>query len=298
MPASLVLDCRDSVGESPVWSAAEQALYWVDIVGSRIHRFVPATREHRTWPTPELPTSIGLARDGGFVVGLRHRVALWAPGREFVTVAVPEPDRPKNRLNEGSVAPDGTFWVGTMQDNIDPRGEPMPIESGQGRLYRVRANGEVELLTDHAFGITNTMIWEDGGTFVTADTMANELYRFAVGSDGLALIDRLPHAVHCGVPDGSAVDSRGTIYNARVAGGACIAKILARGGTEMLELPCSSPTSCAFGGADLKTLFITSARFGLSCDALAANPSEGGLFAVEMDVPGRLPWTFGMPADR
>src|SRR5579872_2480676 len=97
--ARLVLDCKDGVGESIVWSTAEAALYWVDILGSRIHRLEPDSGRHDVWPTPELPTSIGLTADGGFIVGLRRRVTRWRPGGTFNTLAVPEPDLPGNRLN-------------------------------------------------------------------------------------------------------------------------------------------------------------------------------------------------------
>ena len=92
---------------------------WVDIGGCRIHRFAPAN-----WRAPELadardrPTSIGLRAAGGFIVGLRRSVCSVEAGRRrSMTIAVPEPDLPDNRLNEGRVAPDGSFWVGTMQDN-------------------------------------------------------------------------------------------------------------------------------------------------------------------------------------
>ena len=132
MTARLVLDCRNIVGESLIWVDAEQSLYWVDIVGSRIHRWAPDSGAQDVWATPELPTSIGLRKDGGFIVGLRQRVCLWRPGGSFETFAVPEPDLPGNRLNEGVVAPDGSFWVGTMAENIGPDGGPQPMSGNSG----------------------------------------------------------------------------------------------------------------------------------------------------------------------
>ena len=294
--ARLVLDCKDGVGESIIWSATETALYWVDILGSRIHRLEPDSGRHDVWPTPELPTSIGLTADGGFIVGLRRRVTLWRPGGTFDTLAVPEPDLPGNRLNEGVVAPDGSFWVGTMAENIGPDGLPMAMAGTTGSLYRITADGIVTGLTDDKFGITNTMIWTDDGHFVTADTLSNALYAYRLASRGTALDVRRAFGSPLvrGLPDGSTSDVNGAIYNARVAGGGAIAVLAADGSlTKYLDLPCASPTNCAFGGPRLDRLFVTSARFGMSNADLAKRPTEGGLFELRGLGPGRPANTFG-----
>jgi sugar lactone lactonase YvrE len=282
--AAVILDARNIVGESIIWSPAEAALYWVDIVGSAIHRLDPATGVHRHWATPELPTSIGLRRGGGFIVGLRQRVALWSPGGPFETFAVPEPDQPGNRLNEGVVAPDGAFWVGTMQDNIGADGGPRPAPDRNGRLYRISPQGEVAVLTPERFGITNTMVWLDDGRFVTADTTTNSLIAFDYDAAAQSLSNPRPFTAPLprGLPDGSTRDQAGAVYNCRVAGGAAIARITPSGAVEMLELPVSSPTSCTFGGPDLQTLYVTSARFGMSEAELAARPHEGALLALPL----------------
>ena len=294
--ARLVLDCKDGVGESIVWSAAEAALYWVDILGSRIHRLEPDSGRHDVWPTPELPTSIGLEADGDFIVGLRRRITLWRPGGAFNTLAVPELDLPGNRLNEGVVAPDGSFWVGTMAENISPDGLPMAMAGATGSLYRITADGTVTRLTDDKFGITNTMIWTDNGHFVTADTLSNALYAYRLDPPGTALGERRAFGspLTRGLPDGSTSDVNGAIYNARVAGGGAIAILAADGSlTKYLDLPCASPTSCAFGGPHLDRLFVTSARFGISDADLAVRSTEGGLFEIMGLGPGRLPNSFG-----
>ena len=279
MTVELVLPCHDVVGESPVWSAAESALYWVDIVGSRIHRLEVATGRHDQWLTPEYPTSIGLRAAGGFIVGLRQRVALWTPDGPFETFAIPEPDRPGNRLNEGCVAPDGSFWVGSMAENIGADGGPRPMAGDTGRLYRIDATGRVAPLTDDRFGITNTMVWTDDGRFVTADTTRNALYVYDCSPTALTNRRTLVPAITRGVPDGATRDAKGTIYNARVGGGASIARI-EDDAVSFIDLPCRSPTSCAFGGAGLAVLFVTSATFGLTTDEIDDNPAEGGLFAL------------------
>jgi sugar lactone lactonase YvrE len=294
MPATeLILKADDVVGESLVWSPEERALYWIDIVGSRIHRLEPHSGAHRTWQTPEYPTSIGLRRGGGFVVGLRRRVTLWQPDTAFETLAVPEPDLPGNRLNEGCVAPDGSFWVGTMQENIGPGGAPKEMTAHSGAIYRVTAAGEVTRLTEPTFGITNTMVWLDDERFVTADTLKNELYQYGMKNGALAG-RRLFAKLDRGRPDGSTRDAEGNIYNARVAGGSAIARLSPAGALlEYLDLPCASPTSCTFGGADLSTLFVTSSSFGLSAEQRAAAPQEGSLFAIETPWRGGIANRFG-----
>lgn len=165
-----------------------------------------------------------------------------------------------------------------------------------GALYRIASDAIVTQLTDRDFGITNTMIWTDDGRFITADTLANELYAYdLVASDtGLANRRTLPLRLDRGLPDGSTRDSTGTIYNARVAGGGAAAIIAGDGASaEYVDLPCASPTSCAFGGPDLATLYITSARFGMTADQLVQTPTEGGLFAINVPGVGRPTHRFG-----
>jgi sugar lactone lactonase YvrE len=295
MTARLLLESNDVVGESIIWSPSDQCLYWVDIVGGRIHRLDPETGAHETWTTPELPTSIGLTKAGDFIVGLRRRIARWRPGGAFETFAVPEPDIGGNRLNEGVVAPDGSFWVGTMQDNIGPDLGPREMGAPAGTLYRVAPDGVVTRLTSELFGITNTMVWLDDGRFVTADTLANELYIYEYDPAGVRLRDRrVLDRIERGLPDGSTRDNAGTIYNARVAGGAAIAKINpANGAVAFVDLPCASPTSCTFGGRDLRTLYVTSSRFGMSAEALEGNRFDGSLYAVESEGQGIEASRFG-----
>jgi sugar lactone lactonase YvrE len=256
----------------------------------------PLTSDHETWDTPDLVTSIGLRQDGGAIVGLRKEVALWDFGGPFRTLARIEADSPDTRLNEGVVAPDGSFWVGTMMNNIGAGDAPTDITRDAGRLYRVDAAGKVIALSDNRFGITNTMAWTADGRFITADTMKNQLYSYRLDGTSSQLSDRrlLFGGFERGLPDGSCMDADGYIWNCRVVGGSCLARIAPDGTLDRLvELPCSWPTSCAFGGEHLDTLFVTSARFTMSAEHLQANPNEGGLFAVRPGVRGVRAHRFG-----
>ena len=292
--AKIVFDARNVVGESLVWDDRTGRLVWVDIIGRRIHCLDPRNLGHERWDMPDLVTSVGLRKDGGAVIGLRKEVALWDFGGPLRTLAPIEADQRGTRLNEGVVAPDGSFWVGTMANNIGPDDAPVDITEDAGRIYRVDAKGEVIELSDDRFGITNTMVWMADGRFVTADTMKNELYSYRWDRSRSRLDDRRPFFERFarGLPDGSCMDAEGYIWNCRVVGGSCLARIAPDGSLDRLaDLPCSWPTSCAFGGEDLDTLFVTSARFTMSAQHLAANPVEGGLFALR-------PGVRGVPANR
>jgi sugar lactone lactonase YvrE len=282
-----VLAAGDVVGESVVWDDRTGALIWVDIGGRRIQRLVLATGEHTIWPVGFFPTSIGLRTDGGAIVGRTQDVALWEFGGNFRVLAIPEPGRPLNRLNEGRVAPDGSFWVGTMANNLTPAGALNPTTERTGHYYRVTADGEVTRLSDDAYGITNTMVWLDDGRFVTADTTLNQFYAYRV-EDGL-LTDRQDFTppLDRGLPDGSCRDAEGGVWTCRVVGGYAVARTMPDGTVDrVIDLPCSWPTSCTFGGDDLGTLYVTSARFTMTREHLAANPQEGSLFAVRPGVVG------------
>ncbi|WP_308917819.1 SMP-30/gluconolactonase/LRE family protein [Jannaschia sp. LMIT008] len=281
---------RSGVGESPVWSVEEAALYWVDITGHAVRRLHPATGTEDVWSMPEMVTSLGLRRSGGFVLGLRKRICLWTPDGDLDDLAVIEPDRPGNRLNEGAVAPDGSFWVGTMQDNILPDGGARDVDEATGALWRVAPDGSVARLCGDLFGITNMMIWRDG-SFVTADTVAGAFYAYAW--DGSALRDREPFGSAApGAPDGGAADADGTIWNARFGGGCLIGFGPAGDVVTRLDVPCTNPTSAAFGGSDLRDLYVTSATFGLADAAMADNPAEGRVHVVRMERPGHPPNLF------
>ncbi len=293
MGAKLVFDAADIVGESAVYDERNDALVWVDIGGKRIHRLHLAEGRHEAWPAPDFPTSIGLRTDGGAIVGLSNRVALWDYGGEFHTLAVVEPDLPDNRLNEGRVGPDGAFWGGTMQNNLAPDGAPMDMTRDSGAIYRIDGDGRVSQLTPREFGIANTMAWTDDGRFLTADTTRNSIYAYDLRA-GLLTNKRLfATPLDRGAPDGSCLDADGFLWNCRVAGGACVARFRPDGGLDRLvELPCTWPTSCVFGGPGYATLYVTSARFTMTAQHLTAHPEEGALFAVDFLGRGRAEHRF------
>lgn len=295
MKAKLLLAAADIVGESVVWDDHRNRLVWVDIIGRRIHSFAPETKSHHIWRLAGRPTSIGLREDGGAILGMERHVCLWDWQGDPVPICEVEPLHPGNRLNEGVVGPDGRYWVGTMQNNITDDDQPKGVSQSVGHLYCVAPDGMLSRISDDAFGITNTFVWPSRNQLVTADTIANELYSYQIGADG-TLSDRktIQAAFGRGLPDGSAMDAEGFIWTARVAGGACLTRSAPDGRLDrVVDLPCTWPTSCTFGGPNLTTMFITSARFTMSEKHLAENPQEGGLFSLDVGVAGEKAHRFG-----
>jgi sugar lactone lactonase YvrE len=287
---------KDSVGESIIWDDRNQTLFWVDIGGKRIHRLDRASGNYKTWNTPDFVTSIGLRKDGGAIVGQLQDVALWDFGNTFTPLAHPEPDWPGNRLNEGVVAPDGSFWVGTMQNNLNPDGSPKDMDADTGALYRIAPDGHVTRLSQNNIGITNTMAWTKDGQFISADTTTNTLYIYDHDSSGHAISNRREFLARYnrGLPDGSTMDAQGHLWNCRVVGGNSVIRITPEGTIDrVVELPCSWPTSCTFGGVNFDTLYVTSARIAMTEAHLAETPCEGSVFAVRTDVTGLPTNRFG-----
>ncbi|HEV7283220.1 MAG TPA: SMP-30/gluconolactonase/LRE family protein [Kaistia sp.] len=282
-----VVPAGDRCGEGVVWNAAEQAVYWTDINRFLVHRYDPATRTTQNWLFDEPVTTIGLTdRPGTLILALGSKVILWQPAKDArADFAYPEKNTPKARLNDGRPDPFGNLVVGSMFNNVAPDGSGVDItDDALGGLYRVTKDGASETIRS-AIGISNTMCWDlSRNRFYTGDTMKNEIWAYdydpATGtvSDPAVWFQDFDR----GSPDGSQIDSEGHVWNCRYHGG-CIVRITPDGKVDrVLDMPVSNITNCTFGGAELKTLYITTAQGG-------DGPLErlaGGLFAVELDVAG------------
>lgn len=277
-----VLDAKATIGESPVWSAEEQALYWVDSLAPALFRLDPYSGAQQSWWMPDLIGSFGLREAGGAVVALRNGLNLldFETGALSFLAPDPEDDRPSTRLNDGKVAPDGRFWVGAM-DHVHPR---QPISG----LYRLDPDHSLHQMLD-GLTVSNGLAWSpDGKTMFHADTPAQIITRYdydlATGAiDNPRILASGPEA--CG-PDGGATDMEGYYWSAGVAAG-----VLNRWSPDgrldrQIKLPVPRPSCPCFGGPDMKTIFITSLRRNLTERQLADNPLSGGIFAIDVDVPG------------
>ncbi len=269
------------LGEGPVWSAREGALWFVDIKQKRIHRFAAATGELRSWDAPAQPGFIAPLPDGRFIAGTKSGLYTFdSRDGTFALRHEVEPDRPDNRLNDGCVDAEGRLWFGSMDDN--------ETESS-GCLYRLESEGPREM--DPGYVITNgPTLSPDQRTLYHTDTLERVIYAFDCAPDGALMNKRVFTRIEdgAGYPDGPTVDSEGCVWTGLFAGWAA-RRYSPRG--ELLEevrFPCANVTKIAFGGADLRTVYATTAWKGLSAEARAEQPLAGALFRFDVDVAGLL----------
>jgi sugar lactone lactonase YvrE len=177
MRIEIALDARSGVAEAPFWDADDGALWWVDITRKEVLRWRPGTATPRRWPVPDFPSAVVLRRRSGAVVALRDGLYLMEleTGR-LDCFCRPEADRPDNRTNEGKCDELGRFWVGTMQNNLNPDGSGREMTRNTGALYCVRPDGSSRREVDDV-GLSNTLAWTaDGGTLYFGDTLANLIW--------------------------------------------------------------------------------------------------------------------------
>lgn len=277
-----VVPAGDICGEGAVWHPEQQALYWTDINRFLVHKFDPAAGTTQTWLFDEPVTSVNLTtNDGTFLLVLGSRIGFWSAHRHPRFDAIYSlKDAPAMRFNDARVDPRGSLWAGTMRNNVGARGESLDVEFKGGVLYRVDPDGTVTEWK-REIGISNTVAWSpDAKTFCFGDTTANVLWAFDYDEQTGAIAGQrnLFAGFDRGAPDGSAMDAEGFLWNARYNGG-CVVRLAPDGRIDrVLEMPVSRPTTCAFGGPDLKTLYITSAR--------SSEQLSGSIFSLQLEVSG------------
>jgi L-arabinonolactonase len=273
----VVIASRNQIGESPLWSAAENALYWVDVEGRLIQRWTMRDQSVQRWQMAEPVGCIGLRKRGGPVGASRTGFFfLDVASGTSTPIADPEADQPDNRFNDGKVDRRGRFWAGTRNFRDHSK--------NTGALYRLDPDLSVHRM-EEGLGCPNGMAWSpDDRLMYLCDTWARKIfvYDFAV-EEGVPhhrrLFAELQEAE--GFPDGLTVDTEGFVWNAHYNGWR-VTRYAPDGRIErVLRMPVQHVTSLTFGGPECATLYITTAALRLSEEERKHQPLAGHVFALE-----------------
>jgi sugar lactone lactonase YvrE len=272
-----------TLGEGPTWDPAAGRLLWLDILGSRVHTFDPATGRRGVRVTDQHVGAVKPRAGGGLVLNLRDGVGLIDPDGTFRWLHhEPVPGR---RANDAAVAPDGSLWAGTMRYDEAP---------GGGSLSRFTGGGSVRTVLDDV-AVSNGTGWSPDGRlmyYIDSPTRRVDVFTYDADAEGGGRVSgRRPLAEieeGAGFPDGLTVDAEGCVWVALWDGGAVRRYTPAGELDEVIELPTPRVTACAFGGPDLTDLYVTTARVGLP----DPHPLAGSLLVVPGAGKGQVPTAF------
>jgi sugar lactone lactonase YvrE len=286
--AELVLDAHASVGEGPTWDERTNTLVWVDIMGSAVHIYDPATGQDREIDVGQPVGAAGLREAGGLVLALRDGLALLdADLGNLRFVSNVEADVPSNRFNDGKCDAAGRFWAGTMAFDVTP---------GVGALYRMDADYSVAHMLS-GITLSNGLDWTADNRqmyYIDSTTQGLDAFDFDLEQGTLGARRRvISIPADEGLPDGMTLDAEGGIWLA-LHGSGSVRRYLPDGHLDRVIQVQGARlvTCCAFGGPDLGDLYITTMSYGLSAEDLRNQPRAGGLFRCRPGVQGRLVYRF------
>ena len=282
MKAELVFDCKNIIGEGAVWDVKQQTLYWVDIMGKKVMSWDNESSQFNTYHIDQLVGTVAICENDLLLLALHHGIYYFnKETEELLKISDTESAFTLNRFNDGKCDPAGRFWVGTMQiDPIKP----------EGSLYLMHHDLSIEKKIDN-LTISNGITWSlDSTKMYFIDTPTNEINIFHYDNDsGNIEFERVLVSIDGkdGCFDGMTIDENGNLWVA-MYGGSCV-KCYDKETGEVLDtviLPTSHVTTCVFGGKNLDTLYITTAKNGLTNEQLNNEPMAGGLFKAKVGVKG------------
>ncbi len=282
-----ILDARARLGEGPVWDAASQTLFWVDVYNHRVHRFDPATGKNHYFDTGEVVGALAPAGPNRLLIARKSTLAYLntQTGEIQPLVSLEFPSPGDTRCNDGKCDPQGRFWIGTCSNT-----------PGAAALYRYDPDGTVQVM-ETGLTISNGLGWSpDGTTFYLTDSAPHKIYAYDFDptagtlSDRRVLIDLSAETVE---PDGLTIDSQGNIWSA-LWGGWAIA-CFSPAGQEVcrIKMPVPRATSLTFGGPNLSDLYITSASVDMTQTELQDCYIAGDLFRISTQSTGMPTHSFG-----
>ena len=276
-----MLDAKAVLGEGSIWNNKDHTLYWIDIEGRYLHIYNPATGKDTQFTTIQRPGTVVPAGGDDVLIALQnglHFMNTKTGKLRFITDPIQDS---AIRFNDGKCDPSGRFWVGTMA---------LHSTKGAAVLYRFDKDSSIHLMLDNVT-ISNGIVWSaDKKTMYYIDTPTGCVDAFDYDDATGAIANRrvvVKVPPGNGSPDGMTIDSKGNLWTALYGGGAVACWDPATGKLlKKIGVPAPNVTSCAFGGKDLKTLYITTASQGMDEESLKKFPHSGGLFAVAAGVAG------------
>lgn len=273
-----IYPANDLLGEGPVWSSNEQAIYWVDIIKCRLQYWQPESNTYKSWTLKSEIGSYALREQGGAIVALKTGFAfLDFDSGETTALFDPEESLSENRFNDGKCDRQGRFWAGTIGAN----------DSDTGALYRFDTKGNCQTMRKHV-KVSNGLGWSpDNKTMYYTDSPLQKIVAFDFDeTTGNLSNERVFAEINNGFPDGLTVDSEGYVWSA-VWDGWRVERFAPDGSlSETIKMPVQRPTSCMFGGKNLDELFVTSASVGLNEKDLEAQPNAGNVFKIQTQTKG------------
>ncbi len=269
------------MGEGPLWDVRQNRLYWLDIVEGKIHRYDPATHKNETFAVGKYVSSVTPTIRGDFLITKGHAIYKWRPEHKMEKVISAEQRMAGNRFNDGKCDPAGRFWVGSMD---------MKEERQSGSLYRLSADLSIKKMCS-GLTVSNGIDWSPGNeTMYHVDSPTRRIFAYDFDLDG-GTISRKRVAITIpegnGFPDGITVDCEGNIWVAQW-GGSRISRWEPEGRLlEEISVPASQVSSCTFGGRNLDTLYVTTARYGIGRSQVNNEVHAGSLFSIVPGVRGR-----------
>ena len=274
--------CRTDLGEGPVWCPQSKCLWWIDVTQPSLWRWDAQAASAQQWPLSKPPGTFALLHGGGLLLVFRNGMALMDERTPGVVAPLDLPGLVlgEERFNDGKVDRAGRLWVGSMDRKL-----ARPL--GQLR----RADERLQMtVADTGFVLSNGIAWSHDNQFLYfAETQSSRIYRYRFDARNGSVRDRsilVQAEAGAGGPDGLTVDAEGFLWCAMFDRGVVNRYSPSGALDRRIALPVTRPTSCAFGGNDLKTLYITTARHGLSPQQLEEQPLAGSVLALTTDVPG------------
>ena len=278
-----IWDLKADLGEGLVWVQSEQALYGVDIIGRQVHRLLPATGQRSSWDAPARPTFLVPVEGGGLLCGHEDGLRRFdGASGAFGPLHPVEPLLADNRLNDACVDTEGRLWFGTMHD---------PETAPTGSLYRLSGLEPPELVQqDSGYVVSNgPAIDTERRRLYHNDTARKTIFAFDLDASGSVSNKRVFATTERGHPDGMTVDQAGTLWVALYGGGGVQCFSPDGAVTGFVAMPCQDITKIAFGGADYRTAYVSSARRGQD---RPGQKLAGGIFSFRVETPGLAPCAF------